>query len=366
MERSIETFVDLYNRQRSSPLAPAALFAVGKVYHHAVVYSEAARYYEIYADKYPKGKFTEEALRYASIFRRGLGDYDQAISNLRTYLKLFPKAESAPQIFFDIGVIYEKKRSWKDAIDHFKTYLRKYGKKGPVDLDLVARLKIAQAMGRYKGAKQQKKAQQEYEKLVTYFEKLPEDRLKTGTLTGIAAVAEARFEMGERVLEKALSIKITAKNLEAAMKEKLVVLAEAQKIFEDVYSFEHPHWQIAALNRAGVAYADLADTIENAPVPKELNEEQKIIYQQDNAIRADQIREKAVAIFRKCLETAREQQWFSRFSEDAEQRLAQIDTSYQFTKEFRARPVHTRTGAYPPAFLFADDREDEGTEVTKP
>ncbi len=361
MERSIETFVELYNKQRSSPLAPAALFAVGKVYHHAVVYDEAARYYEIYADKYPKGKFTEEALRYASIFRRSLGDYDLAITNLDTYLRLFPKQDNAPQIYFDIGVIHEKKRDWSKATEHFKSYLRKYGKKGPLDLDLLARLKIAQALARYKGERQQKQAMEEYEKLVTYFDKLPEERLKTGTLVGIAAVAEARFEMGERILERGLAIRISSKNLESAMKEKLEVLGEADRIFQDVYSFEHPQWQIAALNRVGVAFADLADAIEEAPIPKELTEEQKIIYQQDNAIRADKIRERAVEMFRKCLETAREQQWFNRFSDDAEQRLAQIDTTYQFTKEFRARPVHTSTGAYPPAFLFADDREDEET-----
>jgi len=302
MERAIETFVELYNRQSRSPLAPKALFAVGKVYHHAAVYSEAARYYEIYADKHPKDEYVEEALRFASIFRKSLGDYDQAIANLQTYLKRFPKSERAPNIFFDIGLIYERQHDWKKVIDHFETYMKRYGRSGPLDLALIAQLKLAQAYGKYKGEKFQAKASAAYRELVAYFDGLPKEKVqKDVTPAGVSAVAEARFLDGEALLERALAIKITAKNIESATAEKLQVIAEAKTVFEDVYSFEHPHWQIAALNRVGVAFADLADTVENAPCPRELTEEQCEIQKQDLAIRADQIRQSAIEFFRKAL-----------------------------------------------------------------
>ena len=363
MERAIETFVDLYNRQTKSPLAPKALFAVGKVYHHAAVYSEASRYYEIYAEKHPKDEYVEEALRFASIFRKSLGDYDQAIADLELYLKRFPKSERAPNIYFDIGLIHEKKKDWKKVIDHFKSYLKKYGKKGPLDLALIARLKLAEAYGKYKSERYEKLATDQYRDLIGFFNGLKEDELKTLTPAGVSAAAEARFLEGEGVLQAALAIRITEKNIEQATADKLKGIAEAKQIFEDVYSFEHPHWQIASLNRVGVAYADLADTIENSPCPRELNKEQCEIYQQDLAIKASAIRESAAELFRKALETAKKQEWFSRYSDDAEQRLAAIDYTYRFTKEYRARPEHTSTEAYPPTFRFG---EEESAVQTQP
>ena len=364
MERSIEVFVDLYNRVPNSPLAPKSLFAVGKVYHRAAVYDEAARYYEIYAQRHPDDDFVEEALHFASVFRKSLGEYDQAIANYELYLRRFPRSERAPHIFFDIGLIYEKKREWKKVIDHFKTYIKRYGKKGPLDLRLRAELILAQTYDRYRGERQKRRALQAYEGLVAFFNELGEEQLSTLTLAGLGAVAEARFMMGERVLARALEIRITERNIEAATTEKLEVLAEAKAIFEDVYSFEHPHWQIAALNRVGVAYADLADTIEDSPCPTELDAMQCEEYKQENAIKADQIRQSVMELFRKCLDTAREQQWFNRYSEDAEQRLAQIDYTYRFTKEFRTRPVHTTAYANPPAFQFAEDDGAEGERAT--
>lgn len=364
MERAIETFVDLYNQQSRSPLAPKALFAVGKVYHHAAVYSEASRYYEIYAQKHPKDEYVEEALRFASIFRKSLGDYDQAVADLELYLKRFPKSERAPHIFFDIGLIYEKQRDWKKMMDHFESYLRKYGRSGPLDLALIARLKLAQTYAKYKSDRMEKKSREAYAELIRYFDGLPKEKVeKEVTPAGVSAVAEARFLEGEQLLERALAIKITERNIETATAEKLQVIAEAKQIFEDVYSFEHPHWQIAALNRVGVAFADLADTVENAPCPRELNEEQCEIQKQDLAIKADQIRQNAMEFFRKALETAKQQEWFNRFSEDAEQRLAQIDYTYRFTKEYRAKPVHTSTRAYPPSFRFAE--KETQTQVPK-
>jgi tetratricopeptide (TPR) repeat protein len=364
MERAIETFVDLYNRQSRSPLAPKALFAVGKVYHHAAVYSEASRYYEIYAEKHPKDEYVEEALRFASIFRKSLGDYEQAVANLELYLRRFPKSERAPNVFFDIGLIYERQRDWKKMIDHFESYLKKYGKSGPLDLSLTARLKLAQAYGKYKSDRQQRRSQEYYRDLITYFNGLAKEKIeKEVTPAGVSAVAEARFLEGEALLERALAVKITERNIETATAEKLQLIAQANEVFQDVYSFEHPHWQIASLNRGGVALADLADAVENAPCPRELTEEQCEIQKQDLAIRADQIRQSAIELFRKALETAREQQWFNRFSEDAEQRLAQIDYTFRFTKEYRAKPIHKSTRAFPPSFRFAE--KETQTQVPK-
>ncbi len=364
MVPAIETFFRLYTERRGSTLASRALFAIAKVYHNAAVYNEAARFYELYAEEYPDGEFVEEAVRFAARFRQSLGEYNAAVDNLNLYLRRFPKSPAAERIYFSIGTIRESQQDWSRALDHYRSYLRRYEAQGTLELVLMAYLRIAKVYASQGGPRAEEQAMRAYEELYNFFETLSDERKADLTLDGIGAVAEARFEMGDALLQRAIAIRLTSRTIEESIREKLEIMAQANEIFEDVYSFEHPHWQIAALNRVGVAYADLADTIEESPCPRGLTVDQCEIYKQDQALRAEEIRAQAAERFREALIAAREQQWFNRFSDDAEVRLAQIDYSVVFTSEFRARPSYSNPSTFPPSFRFAQEQmADEEVET---
>jgi len=122
----------------------------------------------------------------------------------------------------------------------------------------------------------QKKADPGLRALVDYFDKLDEKELATITPAGVAAVAEARFMMGEAVLARALDIKISGRERTSSRRPPRSSgdRRGPTRIFEDVYGFKHPQWQIrrAEPRRRGVCRAGRHDR--ELACPRELNHEQ--------------------------------------------------------------------------------------------
>ena len=198
-QKALVAFGTLYNTQRSSNLAPRALFSIGELYRNIAIYSEAATNYELYVANHKKHKYVEKALRHASTFRRALGEYDLAIANYRNYLKLFPDSENAASVEFDVGLIYEEQEKWRDVERHFKKFLKKHGKKGEVNsLTLGAKLKMGLAQW---NTRRKKNAVKLFQQVVDSYN----NRDKNGPeieAFGVAFVAEALFMLGENTLEK--------------------------------------------------------------------------------------------------------------------------------------------------------------------
>ncbi len=366
MQRTLEAYLRLVQQRAKSPLAPKAMFAIGQTFRDMAVYSEAAKFYEAYVERYPKHDYVEEALARAALFRKSLGasdpaQYDLALKDYDLYVKKFPKNERLPEVVFDQGNILELQGKYEEAIRHFdKVYIAKWGKRGPLDLLFLAHLKVGLLYRKTKARNAEELATEWFKKAVQAFETLTPEQMQTVTARGLAAVAEAKFAEGEVVLLRYQAVKFTDKNLQEATQEKIGILKQAQDIFGAVYGYQHPSWQIAALNRMGMAWEDFADSIENAPVPKTLkNQMQREEYKQFLADQAKPMRDKAVEMYRKAIETANQEHWYNRFSEEAEQRLAKLDFEFRFTKEFRARPSYSFPNANPVTFRFKPYNPDE-------
>ncbi|NOZ01379.1 MAG: tetratricopeptide repeat protein [Deltaproteobacteria bacterium] len=279
VERSLQANTQLFNDMPESPLAPQALYNVGEIYRRLAVYSEAARFYEIFVKMLPKHKLTEEALRYATVFRSGLGEYAAAIKDLKKYLSLFKDSKHAASVAFEIGVAREKQGKYRAALKYFQNYIKKFGKGAGLDLYLKAHLKVAQM---YKARKDRKRTLKWYAETVKAYEDLTEEEKGKLTSVGLGAVAEARFMQGEAILTqvRAVRLRLPEKVLTKAISKKLGLIKSAMEVFHGVEAFGQPHWTIAALSRKGFGFQDLAESIENAPIPRKLNAEQKAMFRE--------------------------------------------------------------------------------------
>ena len=65
------------------------------------------------------------------------------------------------------------------------------------------------------------------------------------------------------------------------LEEKAKRLEEAKAIYLDVVTYKSPEWATAALLRIGQGYEAYAKAMRNAPVPKDLNAEEKQIYRDE-------------------------------------------------------------------------------------
>ncbi|MBP7125923.1 tetratricopeptide repeat protein [Myxococcota bacterium] len=336
VERSLEANQQLVNTMPDSPLAARALFYIADTYRRLAVYSEAARIYEIFVAQAPKHELAEEALRYATLFRAGLGEWDLAIKDLRRYMELFPKNPYAAAQAFEIANILEKQGKAALAQKEYEAWLRKYGRSNP-DLYLKAHLRIGLTL---RTQRQEARALEWFEKTVKAYEELSDEEKGKVTPVGLASAAEAQFYRGEAVLAEmqGIQLKLPEKVLKESIARKLALLKQAMDLLASVEAFGQPNWTIAAWSRRGSGYQELAEAIENSPVPPGLTTDQKLFYREGLSQQAMPIWNASRDSYRRCVELAQQLRWYNRYSEEAEEQLLKLDPGFRTLPDMRPQP----------------------------
>lgn len=345
-EEAMQVLVKLVNECPDSDLRPKALFRVGAILHALAIYSEASRFYELFAQNFPKHEKARVALQNAAVFRQGLGEYDKALEDYEGFLDLIGSdREKAADVYFSMGLIYEQQEKWNKAIDHFENYLQKYGKAGKLDRIFEARVHIGRG---YEKKGDRRRADRAYAEAFEAFTKLSDAEKKSLT-TGLAAVAEARFKMGEAVFEEFRQIKLKVppyRNVQRfigamtkVIQRKTELAAKARAIYLEVIEFRSPNWAIAALARIGQMFQGLANDIYDAPAPRSFSPDQVEVFKGAMAERARIPESKAIEAYVLCLEKAQELKWFNEWSDLAEKQLARLNPrEYRYASERRAHP----------------------------
>lgn len=364
VEKALTTQLALYEKfNKRAELAPKALYAIAEMYRQTTVYDEASKFYEFFVKNHPNHSLTEQALRYASIFRKTLGHYKEAINNLQTYLKKFPTNPNAPKVDLDIILILAKQEKWPQVVTAVNAHIKKYPNE-PASVRLQAMNQRGLALAKQRKARD---ASQAYQATVDTFVGL-EDRFKRDLdMAGISAVAESHFQLGEIELQRARAIKLegrTDKQIKQAVADKLAIMAKVKDTYERVIGYGHPGWVIAASTQLGLAYQDLADAIESSPMPASLRgfEEAEDQHRQNMAEQSNQIRQTALVNYRRALDRAREDRWFNDYSERAERAIAQLDLEDKSVKEFRLRPVQVTPNGGLPVFRQPDEGVASGVD----
>jgi hypothetical protein len=137
------------------PLAQKAQFHLGDDYTQIAMYEKAAEMYEAFASRFAGEKDASKALFFAQFFRRGLGQDAQAIEDTKSYVDKFSKKEprEAANAYYSIANIYEKNKEIDKMVGHLEGYLRQWGAKGGVDLQIAAHVRAGEALWKQSCAK---------------------------------------------------------------------------------------------------------------------------------------------------------------------------------------------------------------------
>lgn len=320
IEKAIAARMKLLRERPDSELANKALFAIAGNLHASAVYSQAAKYYVLFAKQFPDDPNAEIALANAAVFYRGLGQYDTAVSVSEEWVRRYSrkKATRAAEVVFSIGEVYEKEERWRDAIKQYSDFLRRWAKKASDDKVLQAHTKIGLAhlqMGRSKDAARA------FDKSVKVFKGLNEAKRKK-LIDGREAAAHARFMQGKDLFDDYSTFKITnVKKIVKQVQEKLKKLVAAKAVFDSVVLYAHPNWAIAAIAHNGLGFEELAKAVREAPAPPGLNEEEEMVYRDELDQQAEQFDSKAAENYVQVLALASKFQWFNSYSKLAEERL---------------------------------------------
>ncbi len=130
------------------PNAQRAQFQLGDNYTQIAWYEKAAEMYENYAARFAGEKDAPVALAYATFFRKGLGQDEQAIKDTELYVSRFNKKEprEAANAYYSISFIHEKNKDTDRLVSHLETYLKTWGSKGGVDLEIAAHVRAGEAL----------------------------------------------------------------------------------------------------------------------------------------------------------------------------------------------------------------------------
>lgn len=348
--KALKTIAKLVNDMPDSKLAPMALFNLANFYRKIAIYSEAANKFEAFVTNYPRNKLAEKALRYAMVFWYGMGEYKKSIRDSRIYLRKFPHSTKAARVFLQIGLTMEKQKNWRSAGRQFATYQKRYGKSGGMDSFLRSQKEIGIC---YWKTGNKSRANKAFMATAEAYNKLTDEEKKKVGTEGLDAAAESIFMMGEAVLARMRKVKLRMpqKVLEKLIRKKLILLKKAIGLFADVEKFGRPNWTIAAHQRRGLGFKELAESIEKAPVPRRLTRDQKLFYRDFLEQKAMPVWDKSKLEFLACVQIAKKLKWYNKYSVAAEKELRRIDPNFKSLPEFRAKAVYFHLNSARPAFI---------------
>ena len=229
--------------------------------------------YEQLAAKYPQNPHAADALRSAGVLRQSLGQHDRAIKHYGEYAKRYKDRPDAKDVAFQAAVVREDQKDWRGAAASFAAFSKAY----PGDAKTVEAL-AREADAHLKAGNDAAAKETAAKALAAY-----KQHGKARATRASYYAAEARYIQGELAYLEYEKIKIAGKpkQLAKVLEEKAKRLEEAKAIYLDVVTYKSPEWATAALLRIGQGYEAFAKAMRNAPVPKDLKEDEKQMYRDE-------------------------------------------------------------------------------------
>ena len=298
-------------------------------------------FYEQLATKYPQNPHAADALRSAGVLRQSLGQHDRAIKHYGEYARRYKDRSDARTVAFQAAVVREDQKDWRGAAASFGAYAKTY----PGDARSVEA--YAREADAHLKAGNENGAKDAAQKALSAFGGGGKHGGKKQTESAEDAnywAAQARYVQGELVYRDYEKLKIAGKprQLAKVLEEKAKRLEEAKSIYLDVVNYKSPEWATAGLLRIGQGYEAYAKSMRNAPVPKDLNAEEKQMYRDELEKVVVVIEDKALDAYKSSYARALQLNVYNKHTQTIRQALSRLAEN-EYPKEAEQR-LGTRPG----------------------
>jgi tetratricopeptide (TPR) repeat protein len=378
-------------RMDKTELAKDAMYKIGGNWQAIAVYDPAAEWYERYAKENPHRDKADKALSDAIVLRLGLGEEDQAVTDVKEYQKDYGNSHptETAQIAFAIGAHYVDKEDWESARKALSGAMGMLDR-APPDIQVQAHAYLARS---YMHTKAAATAKGEYDrvrkiwgdgtsaqaKIADAYKGESEDARAHKLGKALDSVGEAMFYAAEEKKKDKVDVlpypvykgsgkkddiqKYMEKTVKPWVMKKQAAIEEVDKEYQKVTELQPvppPRWVIAAASRAGLMWGTFVDEFRAAPTPKEWNKkgfvpgtgdtlswsEVKATYLEHLDAASEPIKAgKAKPALKRCLDDSVKYQYFDEFSRDCEKWLAKnYKTEYHVVDELRGAPTLSNGG----------------------
>ena len=294
---------------------------------------------------------------------------------------------------FSLGSIYERQNNWQRVFQHYRGWLRSYGRRALPHEVIRANVQMGRAQWeleerddakRYFEAAVREWTRNAGERIAGLDDVSDDDkqlflaRAKDATSEALFYLAEyeyAAFRMirfprfrGGRSLQRVQ--RWAERDFAGWLNEKREALVEAEAAYNRIAELEIPQWQIAGAARVGEMYRSFMDQIRGAPIPEEIENDDELygIYVDALENAARPLNAQAMDKFEFCLTTATRVRWFNEFSQQCEQELNQLDRArYPMAAELRGEANYIqRQVARPGAVRLQTEQDAEEEDSSIP
>jgi TolA-binding protein len=331
-DEAVAAYKELADKYPSASEAPEALFTAARIEENVAYYDKAAGLYEQLAQKYPQDPHAADALRSAGVLRQSLGQHDRAIKHYGEYARRYKDRPDAKEVAFQAAVVREDQKDWRGAAASFAAFSKTYPGDG----------KTIEALAREADA--HLKAGNDAAAKDTAAKALALYKHAHGGDESTTYAAQARYIQGEVAYIDYERIKIAGKprQLAKVLEEKAKRLEEAKAIYLDVVSYRSPEWATAGLLRIGQGYEAYAKAMRNAPVPRDLKEDEKQMYRDELEKVIVVIEDKAIDAYKSGYARALQIGVYNKHTQAIRQALSRLAEN-EYPKEAELR-LSTRPG----------------------
>ena len=323
LEAAADAYDALIDKHPGSTEGALGAWAGAQMFESIAQFTDAARYYEAYAARFPKADKREDAYYNALVLRIAAGENDAAVRDGRELQRGFPNGQSAEEVYFLLGKAQEAQKRYREAADTYRQYL-KSGKNADRKIEAQTRLgKMLAAAGDADGA-----------------DKAYATAAKAGRKADSAGAryfaAEARFQQGDAALAAFEKVKIEGDiaGLRKRLAHKSELLRKAAEIYGDVVEYRVSEWVTAALYKIGQSYELFAESLRSAPVPPNLNEAEEQAYRDELAKFIVPIEERALEAYESGYRKALELHVFNTWTQKQREALTRLnDVEYPPLRE---------------------------------
>ena len=238
------------------------------LYEKLGFYKRSANVYVSFAKSYPSDPQSSDFWYNAGVIFDALNDITSAVYSYQRHFTLSRKSDRH-EIFYLIGLMYERNRRWQKAIENYSQYL-----KSPSSRKLrLVKASFAIADIYESQLKNSGKTRLWHQKTLGLY-----NRLRVGVSYG----ARSHFYLSKSFYNRFSQVKIPAdtKKQEAIVAKKLALLKNLERALKPVIRYNDGEQIIASLSLIGQANQEMAQAIYQAPIPKSLSKQGKIQYRE--------------------------------------------------------------------------------------
>jgi TolA-binding protein len=237
-------------------------------------FDQAVKDYGKLLKEFPESRYVRPTFYNLGLAHIGNQDWAGAIDAFKSLVDRYPSHADAKDALFQLGACYAEQTNWPASAEVFARILERTDLNADDRIEAISRRGFAQFnLGDLDAAEKTFRSAMVYKQRIESEERLSTDFYLAFSQYHLGQIYHERF--------RKTALRLPEAQLDKDLEEKAHLLLTAQRAYIDTIKFGNPGWASAAGFQVGSLYEELYDAFMQVPIPPELDDEAKVVYQEE-------------------------------------------------------------------------------------